>query len=70
MKTYNSENLPLEHIVKSGRSVLHYKFVIKNTLAKIALANCSKDGMELKDTNIFVWGEDQLAVTKVVAKFE
>ena len=26
--------------------------------------------MELKDTNIFVWGEDQLAVTKVVAKFE
>lgn len=44
--------------------------VVKNTLAKIALANCAKEGMELKDTNIFVWGEDQLAVTKVVAKFE
>ena len=27
--------------------------VIKNTLAKIALSNCAKDGMELKDTNIF-----------------
>ena len=44
--------------------------VIKNTLAKIALNNSAKDGMELKDTNIFVWGEDQLAVTKVVAKYE
>ena len=44
--------------------------VIKNTLANIALNNCGKSGMELKDTNIFVWGEDQLAVTNVVAKFE
>lgn len=44
--------------------------VIKNTLANIALNNCGKSGMELKDTNIFVWGEDQLAVTKIVAKFE
>lgn len=44
--------------------------VVKNTLAKIALNNSAKDGMELKDTNIFVWGEDQLAVTKAVAKFE
>lgn len=44
--------------------------VIKNTLANIALKNVEKDGMELKDTNIYIWGEDQLAVTKVVAKFE
>lgn len=44
--------------------------VIKNTLANIALNNCGKTGMELKDTNIFVWGEDQLLVSKVVAKFE
>lgn len=43
--------------------------VIKNTLAHIALRDANKTGFELKDTNIFVWGE-QLAVAKVVAKFE
>ena len=44
--------------------------VIKNTLANIALENSDKVGMELKDTNIYLWSEDQLAVTKVAAKFE
>ncbi|MBR8462634.1 50S ribosomal protein L10 [Campylobacter sp. faydin G-105] len=44
--------------------------VIKNTLANIALNNVEKSGLDLKDTNIYVWGEDQLAVTKVVVKFE
>nr|WP_211436927.1 50S ribosomal protein L10 [Campylobacter curvus] len=44
--------------------------VIKNTLANIALKNSAKDGMSLKDTNIYLWSEDQLAVTKVVVKFE
>ena len=43
--------------------------VIKNTLASIAMKNADIEGIELKDTNIFVWGEDQLDVTKVVAKF-
>ena len=43
--------------------------VIKNTLAAIAMKNADVSGIELTDTNIFVWGEDQLDVTKVVAKF-
>lgn len=43
--------------------------VVKNTLANIALKNIDKDGMALKDTNIFIWG-DQLSATKVAAKFE
>ena len=43
--------------------------VIKNTLASIAMKNAGIEGLELKDTNIFVWGDDQLAVTKVVATF-
>ncbi len=43
--------------------------VIKNTLANIALNNAKKSGMSLKDTNIFIWGADQLAVSKVAAKF-
>lgn len=43
--------------------------VAKNTLTNIALKNADIEGLELKDTNIVVWGEDQLAVTKVAAKF-
>lgn len=43
--------------------------VAKNTLASIAFNNAGMEGFSLKDTNIFVWGEDQLAVAKVVAKF-
>ena len=43
--------------------------VIKNTLATIAMKNADIEGIELSSTNIFVWGEDQLDVTKVVAKF-
>jgi len=43
--------------------------VIKNTLASIAMKNADVSGIELKDTNIFIWGDDQLDVTKVVAKF-
>lgn len=44
--------------------------VIKNTLANIALNNSDKTGLELKDTNIYLWGEDQLSVSKTAAKFE
>ena len=43
--------------------------VIKNTLASIAMKDAGIEALELKDTNIFVWGEDQLTVTKVVANF-
>lgn len=43
--------------------------VVKNTLANIALSNAEKTGLELKDTNIFVWGEDSLHVSKVVMDF-
>lgn len=43
--------------------------IAKNTLAAIAMKNAEIEGIELKDTNIFIWGEDQLDVTKVVAKF-
>lgn len=42
--------------------------VVKNTLANIAMSNADITGIELKDTNIFVWG-DQLEVTKIVTKF-
>lgn len=43
--------------------------VVKNTLATIAFQEAKIEGIELKDTNIFVWGKDQLNVAKVVDKF-
>jgi len=43
--------------------------VVKNTLATIALKNVDLEGIEIKDTNIFVWGEDSVATSKVAADF-
>lgn len=43
--------------------------VVKNTLATIALKNADMSGVEIKDTNIFVWGEDAIAAAKTVATF-
>jgi len=43
--------------------------VVKNTLATISLANAELTGVELKDTNILVWGEDSVSTSKVVADF-
>lgn len=43
--------------------------VAKNTLASLAMKNVQIDGIELKDTNLFVWGDDQLEVTKIVSKY-
>ena len=43
--------------------------VVKNTLANIAMKDAGIEGLELKDTNIYVWGADQLAVTKIVTTF-
>ncbi|SFV65158.1 LSU ribosomal protein L10p (P0) [hydrothermal vent metagenome] len=42
--------------------------VVKNTLAGIALKNAGCEEMELVDTNIFIWGEDQIATCKVADK--
>jgi large subunit ribosomal protein L10 len=43
--------------------------VVKNTLATIALKNAGLSGIEIKDTNIFVWGDDSIAASKVVSDF-
>jgi large subunit ribosomal protein L10 len=43
--------------------------IAKNTLAAIAMKNAQIEGIGLLNTNMFIWGEDQLDVTKVVAKF-
>ena len=43
--------------------------VIKNTLATIALKNSSIEGLNLKENNIFVWSDDQIALSKIICKF-
>ena len=43
--------------------------VVKNTLATIALEKAELTGVEIKDTNILVWGNDSVATSKVVSDF-
>ncbi len=43
--------------------------VVKNTLATIALTNAGMSGIDIKDTNIFVWGADAIAASKVAVEF-
>ena len=43
--------------------------VIKNKLASIAFKNANIEGITLKDTNIFLWGKDQIALAKSAQKF-
>ncbi len=43
--------------------------VIKNTLASIALKQAGYPDLNLKDTNIFIWGNEQISLSKLVMKF-
>ena len=43
--------------------------VIKNKLAGIAFKNANINDITLKDTNIFLWGKDQIALSKSAQKF-
>ncbi len=43
--------------------------VVKNTLAFIALKNAGMTGVEIKDTNIFIWSDDVISAAKVAADF-
>ena len=59
----------LEGLRKSARAKEIKVQVVKNTLATISLANAELNGIDLKDTNILVWGEDSVAASKVVSDF-
>lgn len=39
--------------------------VTKNTLTAIAMKNAGQEEVELVDTNILVWGEDQISACKI-----
>ena len=59
----------LEGLRNSARAKETKVQVVKNTLATIALSNAELTGVELKDTNILVWGNDSVATSKVVSDF-
>jgi large subunit ribosomal protein L10 len=59
----------LEALRKSARAKEVKVQVIKNSLATISLKNAELEGIELTNTNIFVWGEDSVATSKVVSDF-
>ena len=42
--------------------------VVKNTLASLAFKNAGIEGLELKDTNLLVWGADQINTCKTADK--
>jgi large subunit ribosomal protein L10 len=59
----------LETLRKAARAKDVKVQVVKNTLATIALRNNNLEGVEIKDTNVFVWGEDAIGTAKTVADF-
>ena len=59
----------LEGLRKAAREKEAKVQVVKNSLATIALKNNELEGIEIKDTNIFIWGEDSISTSKVCADF-
>jgi len=59
----------LEALRKIARGKETKVQVVKNTLATIALANAELKGVDIKDMNIFIWGEDAIAASKTAADF-
>ncbi|WP_027326822.1 50S ribosomal protein L10 [Helicobacter pametensis] len=59
----------LEQLRNNARSANIKVQIVKNTLAKIAMNAVELPEAELKDTNIFIWGDDQIALSKIVYKF-
>lgn len=59
----------LESLRKMARGKDTKVQVVKNTLATIALNNAGMSGIDIVDTNIFVWGDDAIAAAKTVVDF-
>jgi large subunit ribosomal protein L10 len=59
----------LEALRKIARAKEAKVKVVKNTLATIALSNAGMTGVDIVDTNIFVWGEDAIAAAKTASDF-
>jgi large subunit ribosomal protein L10 len=57
----------LEELRKAVREAEGKARVVKNTLARIAFKNNGVD-VDFEENNIFVWGEDQITLAKVLVK--
>jgi large subunit ribosomal protein L10 len=59
----------LEELRKAARAKDTSVQVVKNTLATIALNNAGMSGVEIKDTNIFIWSDDVINAAKIASDF-
>jgi large subunit ribosomal protein L10 len=70
MCDYKGLNVPdLEGLRKLARAKSSKVQVVKNSLATIALKNAGMEGIEIVDTNIFIWAEDPISASKTVSDF-
>lgn len=60
----------LESLRRDSRAANIQVQVIKNKLASIALREAGYLLSELKDTNIYIWSNDQISLSKIVYKFQ
>lgn len=58
----------LEAVRKFAREEECKVRVVKNKLAQIAIADAGLEALELTDTNIFIWGENQVLPCKIADK--
>lgn len=59
----------MDKLRESIRKIQSNIRVIKNKLASIALNNIDIKDLTLNDTNIFIWGKDQISLSKSVQSF-
>jgi large subunit ribosomal protein L10 len=64
-----STHKALEQLRNSAREVDAKVQVAKNSLVNIALENAQLPKLELTQTNIFIWAQDQISACKVADKF-
>jgi large subunit ribosomal protein L10 len=57
----------LEALRKAVREAEGKARIVKNTLARIAFKNNDID-VEFEENNIFIWGEDQITLAKIITK--
>jgi len=55
----------LESVRKMARESESKVKVVNNKLASIALANAGQEKIELVDTNLVIWGDDQISACKI-----
>ncbi|MDR1911997.1 MAG: 50S ribosomal protein L10 [Helicobacteraceae bacterium] len=58
-----------EDLRNRTRKIGGFVKVAKNSLATLALKSAGKEGLSLRETNVFLWGGDGLNLIKTASKF-